>query len=425
MSGERHSLGAYRDVLRERDFRRLWTGAVISLVGDGSTWIALSWIAVTTGGVGSLTLLGVCFFAPIAVGGPLAGRIVDRFSRRKVLVADSVVRGVVMLSIPVYALFSQVPLGYLYVVAALYGLLKILPIGIVPAVIPELVPKRGLSAAIALESVAASAAGLIGPAVGGALIPLIGAHGVLTFDALTYFVFAGAVLSMRARLDRPPPVPGADAKAAASWRPVVRFLRGDPVMLVITVTFSLFNVAMGMLVVAQPWLAHERLPGGAAMLGVLVSVLAAAEVTGSLIAGALRPARRPMLRIGLLQLVSGGGLLLLLGADPVLVLIGQVACGLPAALLVVSSQAVRYERTPEELRGRTMTLMRTLMLGAVPLGSMLGGLLLDTDSYTATVLVMAAIAGLPGLLSLLVRDHAVTGAARPAAVAAPTHGKAD
>ena len=413
MKGERRSARAYLEVLRERDFRLLWTGSVVSLIGDGSTWIALSWIAVTTGGVGSLTLLGVCYFAPILVGGPLAGWIVDRFSRRWILVVDCVLRGLVMLSVPLYAFFSEVPLTYLYAVAAVYGLLKIVPIGVVPAVIPDLVPKSGLSAAIALEITAASAAGLIGPAVGGALIPLIGAHGVLTVDALSYFVFAGAVLRMRSRLDRPPHRAGENIADRGSWRPVVTFLRRDTVMLVITIAFSTLNIGLGMLLVVQPWLAHERLPGGAVMLGVLVSVLAGAELIGSLIAGAVRPARRPMLRMGLLQLASGAGLLLLLPADPVLILAGQVVCGLTSAVLVVSSQTVRYERTPEELRGRTMTLMRTLMLSAVPLGSMLCGPLLDGGSYTTTVLVMAALIGLPGVLSLIVRDHMVEGSPVP------------
>jgi MFS family permease len=408
---------AYLDVLRIADFRKLWLGAVISLIGDGSSWIAMSWIAVTTGGAGSLTVLGLCYFAPIVVGGPLAGKIVDRFSRRLVLVADSVVRGLVMLSIPLLALAGQLASWHLYVVAAVYGLLKILPIGIIPAVIPDLVPERKLGTAIALEAVAASATGLVGPAIGGALIPLVGAHWVLAVDAASYFVFALAVLSMKARLDRPVQTAGDDPAARSSWKPVMTFIRTDRVMLVITITFTLFNIAMGMLIVAQPWLAHERLPGGATMLGVLVGVLAAADMTGSLVAGMIRPAVRPMLRIGLLQLVAGGGLLLLLGANPALVLAGEVVCGLPAALLIVSSQAVRYERTPKELRGRTMTLMRTLMLSALPAGSLIAGPLLQSGGYTAMVLVMAALAGVPGLLILLYVRDSVVNARTPEPVA--------
>ncbi|MFF8990527.1 MFS transporter [Streptomyces sp. NPDC014983] len=413
----------YLTVLRIADYRILWVGALVSLVGDGASWIAMSWLAVTTGGTGSLTILGLCYSGPIVVGGLLAGKIVDRFSRRMLLMADSTVRGVVMLSVPLLALSGLLSMWHLYAVAAIYGLLKILPIGIIPTVIPELVPKRHLSTAIALESIATNAAGLLGPAIGGALIPLIGVNWVLAVDAASYFVFALAVLGMKARLDKPGhSVDGGGSGAGrGAWAPVVTFLRTDRVMLVITIAFTTFNIAMGMLIVAQPWLAHERLPGGATMLGVLVGVLACAEMAGSVLAGLIPPAVRPMLRIGVLQLVSGAGLLFLLGAHPALVLVGQVVCGIPAAVLVVSSQAVRYERTPEALRGRTMTLMRTLMLSALPVGSVIAGPLLGSGQYTAMVLVMVVLAGGPGLLSLLfVRDAVVNArTSEPVGTASP------
>jgi MFS family permease len=404
---------SYLAVLRIADLRKLWTGSLVSLLGDGATWIAMAWLAVSVGGAGALAVLGVCYSAPIIAGGLLAGKVVDRFSRRWLLVVDSAVRGGVILCVPVLASFGALHLWHIYVAATVFGLFKILPIGIVPAVLPELVPERQLPTAIALEAIATGIAGLAGPAIGGVLITFFGAPWVLALDAATYLVFAALVLSMKARLDRPA-LAQHEATAAASarrgsWQPVVRFIVRDPVMLVITVAFSAFNIAMGMLIVGQPWLAHERLAGGATLLGVIVGVLAAAEIAGSVIAGVIRPAVRPMVRIGLLQLVSGGGLLLFLGANPYLILVGQVVCGVPAALLTVSSQAVRYQRTPPELRARTMTLMRTLMLGSVPIGSVLAGPLLAAGHYTAMVLVMAVLAGAPGLLSLVfVRSAVVT-----------------
>ncbi|MCK7624990.1 MFS transporter [Streptomyces sp. RS10V-4] len=410
----------YLTVLRIADYRKLWLGAVASLIGDGASWIAMSWLAVTTGGAGSLTILGACYFAPVIIGGLLAGKLVDRFSRRLLLVTDSLVRGAVMLCIPLLAALGHLALWHLYAVAAVYGLFKILPIGIIPTVIPDLVPARHLSTGIALEAVATGAAGLLGPMVGGALVPLIGANWVLAVDAASYVAFALAVLGMKARLGRPAPSPdGAAAARRTSWAPVVGFLRRDRVMLVITVTFTLFNISLGMLTVAQPWLAHERLPGGATMLGALAGVLAGAQLTGSVIAGALRPAARPMLRIGTLQLLAAGGLLLLLGAHPVLVLVGQVVYGLPDAMVTVSSQTVRYAHTPEELRGRTMTLMRTLMLSALPIGSVLAGPLLDSGNYTAMVLVMTLLAAVPGVLSLLAARHDPP--TDPPGTAAPAH----
>ncbi|MGW0873048.1 MFS transporter [Streptomyces sp. NPDC002740] len=414
----------YASVLRIPDYRKLWIGAVISLLGDGATWTALAWIAVSTGGAGTLGVLGVCYSAPVLLGGLLAGKVVDRFSRRKLLVFDSVVRATAMLAVPLLYVAHVLDPWHLYVVAAVFGLFKIIPIGIIPAVLPDLVPKKQLPTAIALEAVAYGAAGMVGPALGGLLIPFIGGYWVLALDCASYLVFAALVLSMKARLDRP----GAGAPTTgdrgavverSSWRPVVAFVVRDRVMLVITITFTIFNVAMGMLIVVQPWLAHERLPGGATMLGVLVGGLAGAEMIGSLIAGAIKPAVRPMLRIGLLQVISGSGLLLLLGANPVLILVGQAVCGLPAMLMTVSSQSVRYQRTPEVLRGRTMTLMRTLMHSAYPLGAIVAGPLLAGDHYTVVVLAMVVAAGAPGLLTLALVRNAVVDEREPGTPAGP------
>jgi MFS family permease len=400
---------AYLTVLRIPDLRKLWTGSLISLLGDGASWIAMAWLAVSAGGAGALAVLGACYSAPILVGGVLAGKVVDRMSRRWLLVFDSLVRAAVMLAIPVLAVVGLFELWHIYVAAAVFGLFKILPIGIVPAVLPELVPQRQLPTAIALEAVATGAAGLAGPALGGVLIPIIGAYWVLAIDAASYIVFAVLVLRMKARLGRPAlRREEVDSLASrGSWVPVIRFVLHDRVMLIILIAFSTFNVALGMLIVSQPWLVHDRLAGGATLLGVIVGTFAAAELAGYLIAGAIRPAVRPMARIGQLQILSGAALLLFLGANPYLILIGQVMCGLPSALFTVSSQTVRYQRTPEHLRARTMTLMRTVMLGAIPIGSVLAGPLLASGHYTTLVLVMALLAGGPGLLVLSVRGDVV------------------
>jgi len=177
---------------------------------------------------------------------------------------------------------------------------------------------------------------------------------------------------------------------------------------------------LGALTVIQPWLAHDRLIGGPQMLGLLVGVLAGAEMVGSLIAGAIRPALRPMLQIGLLQILAGAGLLFLLGVNPAMVLIGEVVAGLPAMLLTVSSQTVRYQRTPEHLRARTLTLMRTLMLGAFPVGAALAGPFLASGHYSQLILLLAVVAGAPGLLSVIfVRNAVVNNRERPSSPPAP------
>ena len=404
-------MSGYLAVLRFRDYRLLWGGSVVSQLGDGATWIALAWLAVSDGGAGALGVLGVCYTLPVIAGGALVGPLLDRFSRRHLLVADSVLRGAIVALVPVLALTGQLRLWHLFVVAGSYGLLKIVPLGVVPAVVPELVPKERFHTASALELVATGAAGFTGPALGGVLIPLVGAPAVLAVDAVSYLVFAVCVLAMRNRLPRPEPeeVPvqapaGAAEPVAAAppagrgWRPVIAMLRSDRVLLSNMVAFAMFNVAGGMVLVTLPWLVHERLPGGAVTLGLLLAIGNGAGLAGALVAGAVKPSVRQMRRVGVLQAVAGCAMLLLQVTVLPFVLLGVVLFELLTAPMSVSAQVVRLARIPATLRGRTMTIMRTVMNSAIPLGTAIAAPLLAAGLYPLVVVLMALIAAVPGFV---------------------------
>ncbi|EFL34007.1 predicted protein [Streptomyces viridochromogenes DSM 40736] len=402
--------------LRLRDYRRLWCGTLLSNLGDGATWTALSWLAIVRGDAAALGCLGLCYTAPVIGGGALVGPLLDRFDRRRVLVADSVLRGLAVASVPAAALLGPVRLEHLYVVAAVYGLLKIVPLGAVPAMLPDLVPPRLLHGAAALESVSLGVGRILGPVVGGALIPLAGAHGVLLVDALSYGTLALAALSLHLpyrkatpRTGKQPPGgahPPGGTRPSCGWRPVARLLRQDGVLCAITVGFGLFNLAMGLLLVLEPWLARERFHGGAGLLGVILAVSGAANLVGSVCAGMLPPADRQMLRIGILQTVAGSSLLLLLVPSLPVVLVGLVLCNLLSTPMTVSSQALRLTRIPEELRGRTLILMRTVMNATTPVGTALAGALLAAGAPGFLIVLMTLSAALPGLW--LVRAYRAT-----------------
>lgn len=174
-------------------------------------------------------------------------------------------------------------------------------------------------------------------------------------------------------------------------------LRQDRVLLSITAGFALFNCSAGMVRVANPWLAQYKLPGGAHTLGLLLSSYSGAQLVGSLIAGTLKPSDRQMRRIGILQIFAGGSLFLLLFDRLPFIVAGLILCGGFSSPMAVSSQVIRVMRIPTELRGRTMTLMRTLMNGAIPIGSLVAAPLLARGSYHLLVWLMTVTAAIPGV----------------------------
>jgi MFS family permease len=400
-------LRGYLATLAERDFRRLWLGASLSLLGDGMTFVALAWLVLDQpGGTRQLGLLAVCYTAPVLLGGLAVGPLLDRFDKRAVLAADSLVRGAAVVSIPLTAALGRPPSWLPFAVAAAYGLLKMVPLAGVPAAIPELVPGPRLDAANALESLSFGVAGIVGPALAGLLIPVMGAASVLAFDAATYLCFAVAVLTVRRPL-RPDPDPA--PRPAAVPRAGLTRLRRDRVLVVTTLAFMTFNIAEGMLLVVAPWLARTHLAGGAGSLGLLLAALSAGELAGAAAAGAWRP-RMPRVRaIALVELVAAVGFLAVLAVPRTpAVAAGFLVIGAFSAPMTVWAQSLRMERVPPSLRGRTFALLRTLMQATPPVGAAAVTPLLARGQLGAAAALMCLLAGLPALGLLLLRTPPAT-----------------
>ncbi|MEV0313174.1 MFS transporter [Nonomuraea fuscirosea] len=429
-------LAGYRRALSRRDFRVLWLGSSVSLVGDGMTFVALTWLVLSQpDGVRRLGLLTVCHTLPVFVGGLLAGPVLDRFDKRHVLAVDSVVRGGAMASIPVVSLVGEVPPAMPFVIAAVYGLFRMVPLAGFPAAIPDLVPERDRDAANALESLSFSLSGMIGPALGGVLIAGFGGEAVLAFDALSYALFAVAALTVRRPLVvrrpasvRPPfavrrpsvvrrPLapqaspatePPGEAATEPSAEAVPESARGtlmallrDRVLVATTLAFMAFNIAVGMLLVTGPWLAKTQLQGGPQALGLLLAALAAGELAGAAVAGARTPRARPLRAIAGVQLVAAAGFLALLTAPlTITVLAGFLFIGMFSAPMTIWAQSLRMARIPAPLRGRGFAILRTLMQATPPIGAAIVTPLLAAGLLGPAALVMTLVAAVPAAVLL-------------------------
>jgi len=404
----------YLHVLRTADFRRLWTGATISTLGDGMTFVALSWLVLSRpGGTAQLGLLGICYMAPVMLGGLAVGPLLDRFDKRTVLIADSLLRAAAVASIPLTAALDATPTWLPFAVAAIYGLLKMVPLAGFPAAIPQLIDEADLDPANALESLSFSLANVIGPAAAGLLITQIGAANVLLVGSASFLVFAFAAATVRRPL-KPSATAGtvgaaggAHADATLSRPRSLSSLASDRVIVATTIAFMTFNIAEGMLMVTGPWLAKNHLPGGAAALGALLSAMAAGEIVGAAFAGHHQPRSR-VRAIGVIQAAAAVAFLALL-ATPHQLLIGAgfFALGLLSAPMTVWAQSLRMRRIPPALHGRAFATLRTLMQATPPLGSALVTPLLIRDQLTIAAIAMIIIAGLPSLYLILAATDTV------------------
>lgn len=392
---------AYQHLLQQRSFRWFWLGFTFSIIGDAMTRVALTWFVYErTQSAEALGWLAVCYTGPVVLGGLAAGSLLDRFDRRAVMVADNVLRGVAVAGVPLLHALGQLEVWHVYVVAAVYGLLMMVSLAGSPALIPAIVAEDQLATANALETLSWTLGGVVGPMLAGTLIAIVGAPNVVILDALSYFAFALALTQLPAM--RPAPT---HTHTRYSLSDAVRLLLQNRVLFSTTFMFMAFNIGGGFLSVWLPILADTVLRGGPELYGFLLGAIAVGEVVSAVWVGG----RTLSLPLGVLicgaQLLSGLALGLMLASKSLVVVVAALALyGAFSAPLTIWAQTLRMHIIPEQLRGRTFALLRTLMQSGGPIGGAVAGWLLSVAGLPVMILLTALITGGPGMLGYLMEE---------------------
>jgi MFS family permease len=380
--------------LRNAAFRRVWIGATMSAAGDAASWVALVAL-VSAQPHGSVAALAALYTAPVAVGGLVAGWALDRYDRRWLLAGDSLLRAVVFATVPVAAALGRLDATQLYLVAAVYGLLKMISLAGFPALIPSLVPRGQLMAANALESVSFGIAGLVGAVGAGVAVATVGPGYVVAFDACSYLAFALCLLGTSGLSGSRPTRHATVGRPGGGLGSVLRLMVGNPVLRDTTIMFALFNVGEGALLVVLPRRAVEY-GLGTGGYGYLV-----AAATGGELLAAVTLLRRPWrasltASIVAASLVAAAAVLALLVPSPWAAIAGLVGLGGCAAAMTTWAQTLRMASAPAGTHGRLFGLLRTLMQATPPLGAGLAALTLR-HGVAATVLAVCVLMAVPAL----------------------------
>jgi MFS family permease len=386
----------YLALLRNRRYRLVWGGATLSVVGDGAAWVALAWTAYRVDeSLADVGALLVAYSAPVVVGGPLVGVLLDRFDRRRLLIADNLVRAAAMAVVPLLHALGALRLWHLFVAAALYGLLKMFPLAGIPSLLPDLVADEELDAANAMESFGWMLGSVLGPALGGALLAVVDGPYVLALDALTYVGFAFALVAAG-----PIAAAAGEREHARGLRPALSLVLRTPVILATTVMFMLVNVGEGMVAVLLPVLVDD-FGAGPGVYGALLAVAAGAGLVGAAVAGATG-GRIPYGRaIAGAQGCAGLALVVVAAGAPLAAVFAAVAASwFFLGPLTVWAQTLRMRVIPPELRGRVFGLLRTAMQGTVPLGGALAPIA-AAGGVARGFLVAALLVAVPGLVGLV------------------------
>ncbi|MFB7669540.1 MFS transporter [Kitasatospora sp. NPDC056138] len=403
----------YRRLFADRTFRRLMPVFALSDLGDGMTVVAVAWLALALGpdgGQGALAGLAVAAYVlPGALGALLLGRWMRRLPARRLLVADSALRAVLLGAVPL-AHVAGLLTPALYV--GLLGASSLLhawgKAGKHALFAPLLSDDRRLAANSVLSTSMWSAT-IVGPALAGLLVGVVSPAWVIGLDSATFAVLA--FQTGRTTLPRQP-APVADGAQRGAG-----ILLRQPELLGLLVVTWVFNLAFGPVEVALPLFVSDDLRATTALLGAYWAAFGVGAVIG---ASALGAARRLPLWPAMLGIIAGHGLGMLPFAHTHTALpslIGFAFAGLVYGPYSALSLTLLQDRTPAESLTTVLAVRSAVLLTASPLGAALGGFLLDrTGSPVVLVgcgVLMIAIVPISAVALTFSGDHRSTPSIRP------------
>ncbi len=379
--------------LRHRNYRLFLTGQVVSTIGTWMQSVAMPWLALQLTHNGFLVgLVLAAQFLPVLIGGQFAGEIVDRYRKRNVLLATQL-----SFMVPSFVLFLVSSTGharYWMIIAAAVaaGTINALDVPARQSFVVEMVGKRNLMNAIALNSSVFNGAAIIGPSIAGVLIAAVGVPLCFLANSLSYLASVGALLLMR---DLPSVISDRQAQPwLARLSQGAAYARSEPVvgmLLVAVAVFSLF--AMNRLTLL-PLFADQVLGVGARGFGFLLSSMG----LGALI-GALRLAVFPQLGANPRRQLWMGAIWVaaLLEFSTSRSFLVSVITLFIAGYCQISFIAAANNRiqtiTPDHLRGRVMALYAQALIGVGPVGSLQAGALATRFGAPWAMAIGAVTAG--------------------------------
>jgi MFS family permease len=379
--------------MRHPNYRRFWFGQIGSLVGTWMQSVALPWLVLDLGGSPlQLGLVMAFLFGPSMVIAPLGGVLADRLDRRRTLIVANAIAMAQASVLFVLAFTGVVEIWHVYLLAVVAGVASAIEMPVRQAFVAELVPREDLVNAIALSSTSFNLSRVVGPAIAGLTIAVIGIWANFAVNALSYVsVLAGLLLIEPDGLHataRPAIFPSIRSSLAEG----LRYARSTPTVLWPLVLLG-GTAALAMnFQTLLPLFTRDALGMDSGGYGALYAAMGLGSLIGSLTL-AFASHRRPLLRL----IVGGGAAFLVFAfalgfARAPLPAFGLVIGAGFAAMLMINTINVTIQNSvPDALRGRVMSLYVTVFAGSAPIGGLFAGAVAQAFGAAAAISLGAAL----------------------------------
>jgi MFS family permease len=388
-------------VLRNRDFSKLWLGQLISNVGSSVGSLALLFYAFAlTGSELAMAGLAMMQILPMVLFSGLIGVYIDRWDRKKVMIAADIVRAVATFLYPFVALFPSFvsPLTWLYILAFVYATSNAFFFPARSASIPRLVEREDLVTANSLSQMTFQMVSLIFTPLGGALMALVAPDYFIGFliDASTFIVSGIVLVTIKTSLV-PEKVPDTDRSFTREMREAVGLIRRNSIVSFLLLIFTALMLLGGMLnAVIVPFFQGE-LVFDEFFFSLLMSGSAVSGVIAAAILGQKSEIKRPFFLMMLAMVVVGITFSLLsfvAAGDFLFALLLMSVVGAVNVAIGVPNAAIMQEIIEDKMRGKVFSFQSVMINTAQLTGMAIAGVWAESVNSSRPPIFVAGVGAL-------------------------------
>ena len=396
--------------LAHRNFRILWLAALGSTIGTWMQTYAQSWLVFQL--TQSNFYLGLDAFLgqlPIILFMLIGGVVADRYDRRRLLTGSQYVQAASAITLAVLVYTNTITVQFIFLLSFIAGCGQAFGGPAYQALIPQLVPRRDLANAIALNSTQFNLSRVLGPVTGGIVLATIGAVWCFTLNAASFFIVVFALAALHLPAHVPPAKPRALRQELQGGLSYVRHTR---LLFLLTVLVFITTFLTMPVTTMLPTFATEVLSGGSTA-EIRLSLLMASQGLGAIVGALFVGSRGYAPGMGRAMLAA----LMLLG---VFVALFSLSRSLPLSLALLfftgacsmaafsMSFSLVQHTVPDELRGRVVSIYMVSLRGGWPLGGLVAGALADRFSAPSVMVangfILTALAAILFLRGGSVKD---------------------
>jgi Arabinose efflux permease len=398
--------------LRNRNYRLFFFGQAASLIGTWMQVVAMSWLVYHL--TNSALLLGlVGFFSQIPAFflTPFSGVFIDRWNKHRILVITQTFSMLQALVLAILTLSGMINIWHIVVLSLCLGFINAFDMPARQAFVVEMVEKRSdMANAIALNSAIVNTSRLIGPAVAGVLVALVGEGYCFLINAISFMAVIAALLAMKIKKFHPVK---SDNNILRDVREGFRYAFGSKPIRSLLLLLGLVSFAGMPYTVIMPIFAEVILKGNSYTLGFLM----ASTGIGALIGGMYLATRKTVLGLGKIlaaaAAIFGTGLILFgISKNLWLSLAMMLFTGFGMIINIAAVNTILQTITEDDKRGRVMSFYSMAFIGMTPFGNLLAGGLAESIGAPYTIMICGAICVL-GAIVFSIKLPSIRLATRP------------